>query len=80
MDLTTYLGFRQPSLVNYGDANSTQLLNGNYLKGLTVGGNVNTTFNISDGAIVHSNGIVRITDTFDARSIKLGVNTSSLQP
>ena len=31
-DLTTYLGFLQPSLMNYGDANSAQLLNGNYLK------------------------------------------------
>ena len=32
MDLTTYLGFLQPSLSNYGDGNSTQLLNGNYLE------------------------------------------------
>ena len=31
MDLTTYLGFLQPSLMNYGDANSAQLINGNYI-------------------------------------------------
>ena len=61
-DLATYLGFIQPSLMNYGDANSAQILNGNYLKNLTVGGNVNTTFNISDGSIVHSSGIMSITE------------------
>ena len=65
-DLTTYLGFTQPSLSNYGDGNSAHRLNGNYLKGLIVGGNVTTTFNRSDGAIVHSNGILKIIETSDA--------------
>jgi hypothetical protein len=80
MDLTTDVGFLQPSLMNYGDANSAQLLNGNYLANLTVGGNVNTTFNISDGTIVHSNGILKILETADARAIHFDVDTSSLQP
>ena len=44
-----------------------------------MGGNVNTTFNISDGSIVHSNGIMSITETSDARSIKFDVDTTSLQ-
>ena len=65
--------------MNYGDGNSTQILNGNYLKNLTVGGNVNTTFNISDVSIVHSNGIMSITETSDARSIKFDVDTTLLQ-
>ena len=79
-DLTTYVGFIQPSISNYCDGNSAQIQNGNYWEGLTVGGNVNTTFTISDGAIVHSNGIMSITETSDARSIKFDVNTSSMQP
>ena len=78
-DLTTYLGYLQPSLLNYGDGNSAQLRNGHFLKGLTVDGFVNTTFNISDGTIVHSNGIMKIIETSDAHTIKLDVDTSSVQ-
>ena len=50
MDLTTYLGFLQPSLANYGDGTNAQILSGNYyVKGLIVGGNVNNIYTISDG-------------------------------
>ena len=78
-DLTTYLGFLQPSLMNYGDANSAQIFNGKYLKNLTVDGSVNATFNISDGTIVRSYGIMKIIETSDARSINFDVDASSFQ-
>jgi hypothetical protein len=49
------------------------------VKGLTVDGSVTTTFNLSTGSIEYSNGIMKIIETADARSIKFDIDTSSFQ-